>query len=224
MSHVAAAGHRATLGYPMTAIEPATPAQAYRIARVIADAFHGLEVGAWLVPDPRERARVFPAYFEILVEHAIAHGTVHVTAELTAAAVWLPYTPGGGPEIDDYDGRVLRVCQPYAARFHLLETALAVAHPSGPGHEADPEPECDHLLLLGVAPDRQRRGLGSALLAYHHKGLDRRGVPAYLEASSARSRDLYLRHGYRPHGNPITVPGAPDPTMWPLWRAPGSGS
>jgi GNAT superfamily N-acetyltransferase len=195
-------------------IRPAGTSQAYPIARVIAEAFHSLEVGAWLVPDPRARARVFPAYFEILVEHAIVHGLVHVTADLSAAAVWLPDGPDGVPEILD-DGRVTQVCEPYADRFQLLDAALLAAHPTGARY--------DHLVLLAVAPPWQGRGLGSALLAHHHRNLDRGGVPAYLEASSVRSRDLYLRHGYRPCGNPITVPGAPDPTMWPLWRAPHGG-
>jgi hypothetical protein len=44
-------------------------------------------------------------------------------------------------------------------------------------------------------------------------------VPAYLEASSPRARDLYLRHGYtlRPDA-PFRLPGGPP--LWGMWREP----
>jgi len=52
--------------------------------------------------------------------------------------------------------------------------------------------------------------------------LDRTGSPAYLEASSPRTRDLYLAHGYvlRP-GAPFHLPGS-GPPMWPMWRDPSA--
>ncbi|HEX5493068.1 MAG TPA: GNAT family N-acetyltransferase [Mycobacteriales bacterium] len=85
-------------------------------------------------------------------------------------------------------------------------------HPSEPHH---------YLAFLAVRPERQGAGLGSALLRHHHARLDRTGVAAYLEASSPRSRELYLRHGYRPRGEPFTVPdGTP---FWPMWRTPSAG-
>ena len=33
-------------------------------------------------------------------------------------------------------------------------------------------------------------------MRHHHAWLDANGMPAYLEASSPRSRDLYAKHGY----------------------------
>jgi hypothetical protein len=50
--------------------------------------------------------------------------------------------------------------------------------------------------------------------------LDDSGRPAYLEASSPRARDLYLRHGYLPRpGTPFHLPDG-GPPMWPMWREP----
>ena len=66
----------------------------------------------------------------------------------------------------------------------------------------------EKLALLGVRPDCQNRGLGSALLAYHLAGLDRRLVPAYLEASSKASRELYLRFGFFDLGEPMSCRAA----------------
>jgi ribosomal protein S18 acetylase RimI-like enzyme len=88
-------------------------------------------------------------------------------------------------------------------------------HPTGIPHH--------HLAILAVHPDRQRRGIGTALLDAHHATLEEEGTPAYLEASSPRARDLYLTHGY------TLQPGAPfylpddGPPLWPMWREPKTG-
>jgi ribosomal protein S18 acetylase RimI-like enzyme len=60
-----------------------------------------------------------------------------------------------------------------------------------------------HLAILAVHPEQQGRGIGTALLDLHHATLEEESIPAYLEASSPRARDLYLAHDYVPR------PGAP---------------
>ena len=67
-----------------------------------------------------------------------------------------------------------------------------------------------------MAPDRQRQGIGSALLHHRHQLLDGRRHPAYLVASNERSRELYLRHGYRLTGQPVVLPN--EGRMFPMWR------
>ena len=91
----------------------------------------------------------------------------------------------------------------------MLDALFDQHHPTDPHH---------HLAFLAVHPDQQGQGLGSALLADYHARLDQRGVAAYLEASCERNRDLYLRHGYRPMGEPFRLPDGPP--MWPMWRPP----
>jgi predicted N-acetyltransferase YhbS len=195
-----------------TPIRRADPAEAEALAQVIADAFHDLPLCQWLVPDPAERRRVLPPNFQIYVEHGIKHGTVHTTDDLDAVSVWFAGAPEGVPDIPDYDTRLAAACGPHTARFQRLDEAMHRAHPTGTPHE--------HLALLAVSPVRQSAGLGAALLEARHEVLDEQGTPAYLEASSLRSRSLYLRHGYVDVGETFAVPGGPDPTMWPLWRDP----
>jgi GNAT superfamily N-acetyltransferase len=195
-----------------TPVRGAEPTDAKALAQVIADAFHDLPLCQWLVPDQDERRRVLPPHFQIYVEHAIEHGTVHTTENLDAVAVWFSDAPEGVPDIPDYDARLAAACDPHTERFELLDQAMHHAHPTGTPHE--------HLALLAVNPDRHGAGLGTALLAAHHAHLDAHGIPAYLEASSLRSRSLYLRNGYVDLGETFAVPSGPDPTMWPMWRDP----
>jgi GNAT superfamily N-acetyltransferase len=50
---------------------------------------------------------------------------------------------------------------------------------------------------VGVLPDMQGKGLGSALMRPTLDRCDREGLPAYLEASSERNAALYERLGFR---------------------------
>src|SRR6185312_8154321 len=69
-------------------IRRAEPVEGKALAQVIADAFHALPITAWLVPDPADRREIMPANFQLFVDHAIEHGTVHTTDRLDAVAVW----------------------------------------------------------------------------------------------------------------------------------------
>lgn len=176
------------------------------IADLIGEAFLHLGPSQWLVPDMEERARVLPANFRIYVDLAMDHGEVHVTADRSGSAVWFP-RDRPLPEPGDYDDRLAAACGKWADRFRMLDALFDAHHPS-PAHH--------HLAFLAVRPSEQGRGVGSALLRHHHRYLDGQRMPAYVEASHPGSRDLYLRHGYEPHGEPFTVPsGAP---FWPMWR------
>ena len=98
--------------------------------------------------------------------------------------------PGPGPPArwPGYRQRLAAATAPWTGRFAVFDQALEAHHPAGVPHQ--------HLAILAVRPGRQGRGIGTALLTARHRDLDRDGVPAYLEASSPRARDLYLRHGY----------------------------
>jgi GNAT superfamily N-acetyltransferase len=182
------------------------------LSEVIAEAFHGLAPSRWLIQDPAARRRVFPGYFRLYVEHALASGLVHTTADRGGVALWLP---AGAPPPDGYHERLAAVTGPAASRFLVFDAVLDHHHPAGLPHE--------HLAILAVRPGGQGRGIGTALLRARHAALDRAGTPAYLEASSPGSRDLYLRNGYvLLSGAPFRLPGD-GPPMWPMWRGPQPG-
>lgn len=189
------------------------------VAALIADAFTPLPTSRWLVVDDGrslKRARVLRKVFTIHVGHAVEYGLVLVIADpavphqIAAAAVWFP-DGAGTPPPADYDDRLTYAAGPWVERFRTLDAVMRAAHP-GYRHQ--------HLAFLAVDPARQGIGLGTALLRHHHHTLDHDRTPAYLEASSQTSRDLYTRHGYHPIGVPIALPGGPDPAMWPMWREP----
>jgi GNAT superfamily N-acetyltransferase len=195
-------------------VRPAQAAEATRLGSLIADAFAHLPVGERLTADADERRVAMAGQFGILVEHAIAHGDVHVidrpggNAEPVAVAAWL--RPGPIPNIDDYDQRLAAACGRLTPRFVELDELMHSRHPVAPEHA--------YLAFLAARADARDRGLGTALLSAYHPGLDASGTPAYLEASGLRSRELYLRHGYVDYGPPYGLDGGEH--FYPMWREP----
>jgi GNAT superfamily N-acetyltransferase len=187
------------------------------LAQVIADAFFDLAVSSWLVPDPGTRRAIFPAYFRLHVEQALSDGLVLTTPDRDAAALWIPVRANGpGAPPDGYHERLATLTGAHLARFQALDDGFDRHHPVDVAHA--------HLAILAVRPDRQRHGIGTALLRVRHAILDREGIPAYLEASDPAKRDIYLEHGYvlRPDA-PISLPDG-GPKLFPMWREPqGSG-
>lgn len=179
------------------------------LSQIMADAFCDLAPSRWLITDPGARREIFPGYFRIYLEHALASGVVHTTPDRAAAALWLPIGVNRPAPDPDYRQRLSAATSPWTDRFVVFDAALGRHHPGGTPHH--------HLAILAVRPDRQGQGTGSTLLRAHHATLDGAGMPAYLEASDLRTRSLYLTHGYEDHGLPIHLAGGP--LMYPMWRA-----
>ena len=99
-----------------------------------------------------------------------------------------------------------------------LSRGLALAgamedHPSEPHY---------YLAFVAVAPNRQRHGLGSALLEESLVRVDRAGAPAYLENSNPRNLKLYEGLGFRVVKEVRARPEAPP--LFAMWRPGRKGS
>jgi amino acid transporter/GNAT superfamily N-acetyltransferase len=205
---------RKPLGYDIkdVVVRDVAPVNTAEINHLLACTIGEGPVACWLTSDPIARRENSPAYFEILVEHAVEHGEIYATVDpgsgdLVGVAVWFPFTRPIPPP-RDYDSRLKEACGPAFDRIRDMDAAFEVHHPTDPHH---------YLALIAVRPDRQNLGIGSALLARHHARIDAAGLPAYLEANDIRNRDLYVRHGYS-YGAPIWLPDD-GPPVWPMRRA-----
>ncbi|MEU7822520.1 GNAT family N-acetyltransferase [Catellatospora sp. NPDC049133] len=191
------------------AVSTAAAVDTAAAGRLISASFQELAVSEWLLDDPVERERIMAGQFGWFAEHALTYGAVDVAGD-DAVAVWFDNT-ADAPWIDGYDERLVELAGPHAARFALLDETFAQHHPHGRPHW--------HLALLAVRPGLRGTGLGSELLGRRLAQLDAEGVPAYLEASSTGSRDLYLRHGFAMLGEAYHLPGD-GPALYPMWREP----
>ncbi|MHC3472338.1 GNAT family N-acetyltransferase [Streptomyces sp. 7R007] len=180
------------------------------VIRLLDEAFQDDPVSNWVFPGTEHRRRAHPRLMAAFTDAVLAEGRVHVTEDGNACALWLP-TPADAHEPDD-DGpaRLRAAVDPDNERVELIGRLTQDIHPAGRAHE--------YLWMIGVSPARQGEGLGTALISGVLDRCDREGLPAYLEASSARSRALYQRLGFADTGAPLRLPDGP--LMWPMWREP----
>ncbi|MER5482872.1 GNAT family N-acetyltransferase [Streptomyces sp. NPDC002812] len=194
-------------------IRQAGPSDRDAVARLLDAAFRTDPVSSWVFPDPEHRAAVHGKFLGVFVDVALAEGRIDYAVDGSAAALWLRI-PAAGPEDehveDEIPAKMRAVADPDNERCELVGRLTGAVHPMAEEHE--------YLLMIAVAPGRQGEGLGTELIRPVLERCDREGVPAYLEASSERSKGLYERLGWQFTGEAVRLPDGP--LMWPMWRKP----
>lgn len=204
--------------------EAETPTQASaadvdEVARSLSDAFAVDPHLDWFMRADGGRDAARLAFFQMLVgQEGFPHGRIDRPASGGAAAIWLPYERlGPMPILDELRALPIMLRATGFARFGRL---LAIREDMDKHHPT--ERRHAYLWFLGVAPQAQGRGVGSALLRAANARLDAEALPAYLETGTPRNVALYQRHGYQVLSQHKARADAPP--MWSMWREPGAGN
>lgn len=158
-----------------------------------------------LYPADAEYHRHFPGFLMAFGGRAFDEGAVDEDVSGRSAALWFP--PGVEP-----DGEAI---------MRHLESSLAAdrfnALAAGFETQSQMHPVEPHWYLpwMGVIPDAQNKGLGSALLRRGLARADADAMPAYLEATSPENAALYARHGFEVTG---IVKATDYPEIVCMWR------
>ena len=222
------------------AVRTATPVDFPRVADAMASAFFDNPITIWHVPDESRRLDVMRDFFMVLLETVYTRfGLVYTNVgEVTSGAMWIAHDAQEGRRpVPGLPLLECRTCNTPRARGRVprnmvvppdtsaeMDGALAVVFRDFPrtfdifelldaNHPQDPH---YHLQFIGVHPECQGAGIGSALLRAVLDRCDREGAAAYLEADE-RSKLLYLKHGFEASGE-LRLPKGP--SFWPMWRAP----
>lgn len=188
-------------------IHAVTTSEVGRCLAILSLAFGSDPACRWVWPDPQQYLEAFPRFAEAFGGGAVARETADCYGECSGVAFWLP--PGVTPDEAALMALIEEtVAEAKQAAMRAIFEQLAVFHPGEPHW---------HLALIGVDPLQQHDGIATALLRYRLPACDEQGVPAYLEATSARSVPLYERHGFVAVG---TVAVAGSPPLVAMQRAP----
>lgn len=149
---------------------------------------------AFLVGDAPERTQRMRDGWTGILRFASAHlAETYTTDDAAGVAIWHP--PGhAGPSV--LDGlRIVPAIVRLAGwrRLRLVAAAMGRLDERRRHHVARPH---FYLSALGVEPDRQGQGLGTALVLPVLDRCDRDAIPAYLETAIARNVLLYERLGF----------------------------
>lgn len=170
-------------------------------------AFSADPVVRWAWPDSERYLSYWPPFVDAFGGKAFEEGTAYGLEDHVAVALWL--APGVEP-----DGEALMSLFQESMDDQRFEDIGGVFEQFDEHH-----PTYDHwyLPLMGVEPASQGRRLGSTLLQHTLDKCDRDGLPAYLEATSPRSRNLYARHGF---DDVATIQAGSSPPLWAMLREP----
>ncbi|TWG07762.1 GNAT family N-acetyltransferase [Saccharopolyspora dendranthemae] len=190
------------------ALRRATRADHDEVVDVLTEAFAEDPLASWLFPAAAERHRLQSRFYRHQLAHPAAE--VYLTDRGKGVALWHALSPAEPAEDEAPESDLEAAFGDSGPRLRALGRALAPRHPVDRPHL--------YLFCMGVVGSRRGSGLGSAMLRDRLERADAEGVAAYLEASSPRSRALYLRHGFTDLDGPVRPAGGP--SLWPMWREP----
>ena len=197
----------------MTAVQRAAPADVGVLSAALARAFDDDPLSLYLFGRPRSRAAGLTRFFALQMRHTyLRHGEVWTTDDRAGAAFWAPPAMPRPGAID-----LIRILPVMPSLSIWGRKAPDVVRLLAAYERARPRQAHWYLGTLGTDPDRQGRGVGSALLRVVLDRLDADGLPAYLESSKETNLSFYARHGFEVTGE-ITTPRGP--TLWLMWREP----
>ncbi len=193
-------------------VRKAEPAQAAELAATLARAFYEDPLVSWVVPSDSRRLAITRRGFDLFLRRVwLRHEETYTVGDVAGVCVWEP--PGTwkleAREQISLLPAMLRIQGRTLPRLLGTLNAVEKGHPTQPHY---------YLAFVGVEPESRGRGMGSILMHPILQRCDQERVPAYLEASAPRNRDLYERHGFE-----VTEeirPGRSGPPIWRMWREP----
>jgi ribosomal protein S18 acetylase RimI-like enzyme len=171
-------------------LRTATTHDVSRLTIVLAAAFHEDPIFGWLMPDEARRQARLRRFFELELQYvALTRGSAWTSSALSGAALCLP--PGDWR----LPTRVLLTQGPSFARAFGARLPRAAGLLSMVERRHIREPHY-YFAYVGVSPEAQGQGLGTALMRPTLDRCDKEGLPTYLEASTERNAALYERLGF----------------------------
>jgi len=191
----------------MTVIKTVPASDENAAISTIVMAFSADPAARWLYPDSQRYLEYFPSFVKAFAGAAFEHGSADCIDGYSGAALWLP--PGIHPDEKALIALLERTVpeQHRAQVFGVLEQ-MDRYHPSEPHW---------YLPMIGVVPEKQGNGYGSALLKHALARCDEDSKLAYLESSSPKNIPLYERHGFELLG---TIQVGSSPPLFPMLRTP----
>jgi GNAT superfamily N-acetyltransferase len=181
----------------------------------LARAFYDDPIFNWILRDDARRLEQLRRAIRLFGERIwFEHDEVYTTDSVVGGACWLPPGKWRLPFFEE-----LSLAPPLArimGRDGLPRFLRAVRQ----SERRHPEKPHYYLAMIGVAPEWQGKGMGTALMRPALERCDREGTPAYLEASSNRSRVCYERSGFTVTEE-VPLPGG-GPSWWAMWREPAA--
>lgn len=175
---------------------------------------------AYAFPDAERRACLLPFLIGLNVRYGRLYGEVYATPGWEGMAIWLP--PGS---VAMPPWRMLRagmLAAPLRVDWAALRRLARAQEHTTRLHRFHAPMAHWYLSQIGVEPERQAQGWGSALLRPLLARLDAECHWCYLDTTQEAAIPFYEQWGFAVVGEADTVNGGPH--LWAMLRAPAEHS
>jgi ribosomal protein S18 acetylase RimI-like enzyme len=196
-------------------LELLKPSEVDAAARVLAAAFRDNPGMLSVLPGLTEgtRLRLLTPFMVGFTKSLLRYGVVEIARDdAEIVGVSLLFRPGEYPA--PFFATVMQAPGPLRAGLRTAWRCILADYEIRKRH---PHYRHWYLWMLGVSPERQGQGVGSALLKALSARAEADRVPCYLETDKASSVKIYERHGYRVEAEEV-LPKL-DLRLWYMKRA-----
>jgi ribosomal protein S18 acetylase RimI-like enzyme len=170
------------------------PSQIAPAGHTLARAFFADPMFAYISPEESRREQVAREVHTPMVRYGHHYGEVFTTAKMEGVAVWLP--PG---ETEMSFWRMLRsgvMKIPLKIPFKSFQRLMSIEKPAEDIRKKAISGKYWYLVLLGVDPLYQGKGIGGTILNPVLEKADRAGQPCYLETMNETNLAFYIKKGF----------------------------
>ena len=184
-----------------------------QLSRALSLAFYTDPVYEWFFPRAGSRIERLRRLFAVFLEDLIPLGTVLATEGLEGASLWVP----PGKTISHWQSvkqnlQVLGILGGGVPRGIWWWLSVESKQPRYPHWE---------LFLIGVVPEKQGRGIGTALLRRMLDKCDDERLPIYLDTGNKANVAFYQRYGFEVKRK-VSLPKGP--IVFQMIRRPRGGA
>lgn len=185
------------------------------ISLVLARAFYKDPFYVYIMPDDQKRMEQLQWWYKIFLKYTFAYGDLYISANKKGAALWL----GPKKPVPDFVKLALKglIAYPFRIGFQNFRRMLAVSSEWEALHRKERHMHY-YLLVIGVDPSAQRKGLGGMLMKDQLKKADEEGLFCYLETVTEENVMFYQKNRFYVVKEGKIGGGHP---YWIMKRAPG---
>ncbi len=179
-----------------------------RARDTIGRAFENYNLMVYAAPNAARRLKGVTSLYGAILHDCFWHGEVFVLGDSRGLACWLP-PPRAVPTFwrQARSGMLALPWHFGLSGFRKLTAYDQVARRLHHDHAAMPH---WYLAAIGVAPEFQGQGIGSALMRPMLERADREGLHCWLDTHQEQNVRLYERHGFEVSER-VELPGHPIP-------------
>lgn len=163
------------------------------ISLMLARAFYKDPFYVYIMPDDKKRTDQLRWWYKILIKYTLNNGDLYISSNKKGAALWL------GPKRPTLDFIQLAVngliAYPFKIGWLNFWRMLAVSSEWEALHKKEKDMHY-YLLVIGIDPSAQRKGLGKMLMKNQLKKADDEGLFCYLETVTEENVMFYRRNQF----------------------------